>query len=97
MEKTLIVMPGSTEGSFIDRFVSDWFANNPNPANYPEICQQLEGMARWHRIIGSTPPAWLTKALAVKINKFMVQHEAKTSPWFRNVVQRDMGVFKEAI
>ena len=93
MEKSLIVMPGSTEQSFIDRFVKDWFQNNPNPASYPEICQQLEGMARWHRVICSTPPVWLSKALAVKINKAMVRHEAQTSPWFRDVVQRDMSVF----
>ena len=96
-EKSLIVMPGSTEQSFVDRFVEDWFANNPNPATFAEIATEIEGIARWHRVIGSTPMPWLNRSLARKINKAMVRHEAKASPWYRTAVLRDMSVFKEAI
>ena len=87
-----IVQIGSTVESFVERFVEDWFKENPNNATLRDIYAEISGMIRWHKIIGSTPPAWFGIHLAAKINKAMTEHEAKANPWAQNVIDRGMSV-----
>ena len=87
-----ISLPGSTETNFINRFVQDWYSENSGPATYPEICNELSGIARWHRIICSTPMPWLSvKPLGAKIYQEMIRVEAVKNPWITNCAERDMS------
>jgi hypothetical protein len=77
-------MMGSTEQSFIDNYLK----HTPTISPYKELRAELDGMAKWHKIIGSTAPTYLhPPTLAIKIHRAQVARHAMICPWSRTVCQ----------
>jgi len=78
-------MMGSNEQSFIDRYIEE----TPIIPPYKILRAELDGMIKWHQIIGSTPQPWFdAPTLAIKISKAMNHRAAMEAPWVSTVADR---------
>lgn len=88
-------MPGSTEKSFVEQFVENWFSINAVAPSYREIHREIEGIGRWHKVIGSTPPRWWNpQRMSILINQACVRREAEMNPWLNMAVRRDLSMLE---
>jgi len=84
-------MPGSTRQSFIDRWVDGWFSASYAAPSFKEITDCLDGVINgWHRVIGSTPPEYLTTpGLTSELYRACVKFEANRNPWLTTAAWRE--------